>query len=155
MKRKAKNFFILISLLLFNFLGGYISSLVSGNQKLVYDSLQKPWFAPPAIVFPIVWSILYFLLAVAMFLNYKNGGRNFVVYLLSMILNFSWPYIFFAQKLFGIGFFVIVFLILFAIYLAIRYFKKSKIATLIMSLYLMWLIYAGLLNYFIWMYNEM
>ena len=73
-KEKLNNLRVLIFILIFNFLGGYISSLLSGDQKLVYNSLEKPWFSPPSIVFPIVWSILYFLLAVAIFLNYKKGG---------------------------------------------------------------------------------
>ena len=59
-KEKLNNLRVLIFILIFNFLGGYISSLLSGDQKLVYNSLEKPWFSPPSIVFPIVWSILYF-----------------------------------------------------------------------------------------------
>lgn len=155
MKEKLNNLRVLIFILIFNFLGGYISSLLSGDQKLVYNSLEKTWFSPPSIVFPIVWSILYFLLAVAIFLNYKKGGRDFLIYFISMFINFSWSYIFFAQRLYGIGFLIIIVLIVLCIYLGIRFFKNSKISSLIMLIYLLWLSYAGLLNYFIWVYNEM
>ena len=124
-------------------------------MKSVYSSLEKPWFAPPGFIFPIVWAVLYFLLAYALFLNYKNGGINFFAYIVAMIVNFSWSYVFFGQKLFGISFFIVIVLILFCIYLGVRYFKNSKLASIIMGIYLSWLIYAGLLNYFVWMYNEM
>lgn len=155
MKEKLNNLRVLIFILIFNFLGGYISSLLSGDQKLVYNSLEKPWFSPPSIVFPIVWSILYFLLAVAIFLNYKKDGKDFLIYFISMFINFSWSYIFFAQRLYGIGFLIIIVLIVLCVYLGIRFLKNSKIASLIMLIYLLWLSYAGLLNYFIWVYNEM
>lgn len=155
MKTKFSNLKVLIFALIFNFLGGYISSLVSGDMKSVYSSLDKPWFAPPGFIFPIIWGILYFLLAYALFLNYKNGGKNFVAYIIAMVVNFSWSYVFFGQKLFGISFLIVIILILFCVYLGIRYFKNSKLASFIMGIYLAWLVYAGLLNYFVWMYNEM
>lgn len=155
MKGKLHNIRILVFGLIFNFIGAYISNLLSGDVKGVYDSLEKPFFAPPSIVFPIVWAIIYVLLAIALYLNYKNGGRGFTAYVVSMIINFSWSAIFFGQKLYGIGFFIILLLIVFCIYLGIKYFKRSKISSIIMVIYLAWLLYAGVLNYFIWMYNEM
>ncbi len=155
MKSKFNNLKILLFALIFNYLGGYISSLLSGDMKSVYSSLEKPWFAPPGFIFPLVWAILYFLLAYALFLDYRNGGRNILTYVIAMIVNFLWSYIFFAQKLYGIAFLIVVILILFCIYLGVRYFKNSKFASIIMLIYLTWLIYAGLLTYFVWMYNEM
>ncbi|BAK80758.1 TspO/MBR family protein [Candidatus Arthromitus sp. SFB-rat-Yit] len=155
MRLKFKNIRVLIFALIFNFLGGYISSVLSGDLKLIYDSLKKPSFSVPSNLFPIVWGILYLLIAIAVYLNYKNGGRNFISYIFSMLINFSWSIVFFAQRLYGIGFFIILFLIVFSIYLGIKYFKNSKIASFIMFIYIIWLTYAGVLNYFIWMYNEM
>lgn len=155
MKLKFKNIRVLIFALIFNFLGGYISSVLSGDVKLIYDSLKKPVFSISGNLFPIFWGIFYLIIAIAFYLNYKNGGRDFILYIFSMLINFSWSIVFFGQRLYGIGFFIILLLIVFSIYLGIKYFKNSKIASFIMFVYVIWLTYAGVLNYFIWMYNEM
>ena len=65
MKEKLNNLRVLIFILIFNFLGGYISSLLSGDQKLVYNSLEKPFLSPPSMTFPIVWTILYILMGIS------------------------------------------------------------------------------------------
>lgn len=155
MKFKLHNIRVFVVALIFNLLGGYISNRLFGDVKLLYDSLEKPIFAIPSNLFPILWGIIYVLIAVAVYLNYKNGGRNFIAYVLSMLVNFSWSIIFFVQRLYGIGFFIILLLIVFSVYLGIKYFKNSKVASFIMCVYIVWLSYAGVLNYFIWMYNEM
>lgn len=155
MKLKLHNIRVFIFALVFNLLGGYISNKLSGDVKFLYDSLEKPIFSIPNNLFPILWGIIYVLIAISVYLNYKNGGRNFIAYILSMFVNFSWSIVFFGQRLYGIGFFIILLLIVFSIYLGIKYFKNSKIASFIMFVYIVWLSYAGLLNYFIWMYNEM
>ncbi len=155
MKKKSQSFIYFMWILIFNYLGGYISSLCIFNPKLVYNSLNKPIFAVPSYVFPIVWGILYFILAIAATLDYRKEGKNTVVYVISMLISFTWTYVFFSQELYGISFIIIIIIMIFSIYLLIKYLKTSKIAAFIMFLYLIWLSYAALLNYFIWMYNEM
>lgn len=155
MKEKFKNIKVLVFSLIFNFLGAYIVNLICGDISILYNSLKKPFFAPPSTLFPIVWSILYVLISVAVYLNYRKGGRDIIPYIISMLFNFSWSIVFFNQRLYGIAFFIILIIIVFSIYLGIKYFMNSKIASLIMFIYILWLTYAGVLNYFIWMYNEM
>lgn len=155
MKKKSKTITFFVWILIFNYIGGYLSSLSVFNPELIYNSLEKPSFAVPSFVFPIVWGILYFLLALAITFDYRKEGRNLFVYVFSMLTNFSWSYIFFSQRLYGIAFFIIIILIVFTLYLAFKFFRNSKISSFIMFIYLIWLTYAALLNYFIWMYNEM
>ena len=152
-KLKALKVFFLI--LLFNFLGVYVTNLLLGNEKVLYNSLEKPWFSLPINLFPLIWSVLYLLLAIAVVLNYKKSGQHILIYILFMLINFYWSYIFFVQNLYGIGFFIIIILIISFLYLCIKYFKSSKLASFIVCIYLVYLVYVGLLNYFIWMYNEM
>lgn len=155
MKKKSNSIIFFISILIFNYLGGYISSLSVFNPELIYNSLNKPVFAVPSYVFPIVWGILYFLLAIGVTLDYRKEGKNLIVYIISMLINFTWTYVFFSQELYGLAFIIIVILMILTIYLGIKYLKTSKISSVIMLIYLIWLSYAALLNYFIWMYNEM
>src|SRR3989344_4863699 len=66
-----------------------------------YDALNKPFFQPPAWAFGPAWTLLYFLMAVSLFLvwNKSKGDRLrevWILFLAQLFLNISWTYIFFA-----------------------------------------------------------
>lgn len=68
----------LIISLLITLGGGYVIGKFTQESVQVYGTLNKPWFSPPAIVFPIVWTILYILMAIAayrIFLRHKQGEK--------------------------------------------------------------------------------
>ncbi|SFD38016.1 TspO/MBR family protein [Clostridium uliginosum] len=129
--------------------------------KDLYMTLNKPIFAPPAIVFPIVWTILYILMGIACYrvyiLKYKgiDSSSAIFTYTIQLLLNFLWVFIFFGLRLYGIAFIELLILLLFATLTFIRFYKKDKYAGLLFIPYLIWLVYAGALNFFIWMLNEM
>ena len=52
----------------------FIGGLVFRSDTIFYKSLNKPLFAPPSIVFPIVWTILYILIAISIYLIYKDNS---------------------------------------------------------------------------------
>lgn len=141
---------------------GGITSLLIPNISSVYGNLVKPNFAPPPIVFPIVWTILYILMGIASYkvyvLKYDNidVSSALFVYAIQLLLNFLWTFIFFGFKLYGLAFLELIVLVLFVILTIKRFYKKAgKKAALLLLPYLIWLIYAGVLNFFIWMLNEM
>ena len=164
-KSKAKNRIRFIPLIIsigIPFLIGGITSLLIPNMNLIYGNLVKPVFAPPPIVFPIVWTILYLLMGIASYkvyiLKYENidVSSALFVYAIQLLLNFLWTFIFFGFRLYGLAFIELVFLIIFVILTIIRFYKKAgKKEALLLLPYLIWLIYAGVLNFFIWMLNEM
>lgn len=143
-------------------LGGGLTSLLIPNIKLIYGDLIKPSFSPPTIVFPIVWTILYILIGIASYkvyvLKYNkiDVSSALFVYVIQLLLNFLWVFIFFGFRLYGLAFLELVLLIFFVILTIKRFYKKAgKKAALLLLPYLIWLIYAGVLNFFIWMLNEM
>jgi len=144
------------------FLIGGITTLLIPNMNSIYGSLVKPVFAPPPIVFPIVWTILYLLMGIASYkvyvLKYENidVSSALFVYAIQLLLNFLWSLIFFGFRLYGLSFIELVFLVLFVMLTIKRFYNKAgkKVALLLLP-YLIWLIYAGVLNFFIWMLNEM
>ena len=142
--------------------GGGLTSLLTPNIKLIYGDLVKPIFFPPSIVFPITWTILYILMGIASYkvyvLKYNNidVSSALFVYAIQLLLNFLWAFIFFGFKLYGLAFLELVLLVLFVMLTIKRFYKKAgKKAALLLVPYLIWLIYAGVLNFFIWMLNEM
>jgi len=164
-KMQSKNSFKLIpfiTALLIPISLGLIVSLLIPNMKSLYESLEKPFFAPPSIVFPIAWTIIYVLMGIASYKVYIKKYQNIdvssaiFVYEIQLLLNILWSFIFFSFRLYGLAFIELFILFIFVILTAIRFYQKSGIKTaLLLTPYILWLIYAGVLNFYIWMLNEM
>ena len=75
----------------------FLSSLIFRTDTSFYDSIKKPFFAPPGIVFPIVWTILYILIAIGLYTN-KNKSID---YYKSLIINY------FSNQIFTFLFFIV------------------------------------------------
>ncbi|MCE5221021.1 MAG: tryptophan-rich sensory protein [Clostridium sp.] len=161
-KKKSVRIIPLIVSIMIPFLIGGITLLIIPNMNLIYECLVKAMFFPPVIVFPITWTILYILMGIASYkvyvLKYDNidVSSALFVYAIQLLLNFLWTIIFFEFRLYGLAFLELVLLVLFVILTIKRFYKKAgKKAALLLLPYFIWLIYAGVLNFFIWMLNEM
>jgi translocator protein len=136
-----------------------ISSIFSAHAiPSWYAALVKPPLNPPNWVFAPVWTTLYALMAIAVWLIWKtrpsacriSGMRLFLAQLL---FNFLWSWIFFSQHQIATAFADIV-LLWVAILLTILSFKKmSHTAAWLMAPYLAWVTFAGYLNFAIWRLN--
>lgn len=116
-----------------------------------YAHLNKPPFGPPNWVFGPVWTALYLLMGVALFLvlekKLKKQIDYFVVlFLIQLFLNFLWSVIFFGLHLPLVAFLEIVLLWLSILLLIINFWKFSKLASLILTPYLCWVSFASILN---------
>lgn len=164
MKSKVYNikFVPLVLNILIPILGGFLVSYINRNAINYYSTtVKKHFFTPPSIVFIIVWSILYLLMGIAAYRIYiRNKVNNddngaYFFYLIQLILNFMWSFIFFTFRLYGISFIWIIILFVFVIITFIKFIKIDKIAGLLLVPYMLWLVFAGFLNFFIWVFNEM
>ncbi|GKU25488.1 TspO/MBR family protein [Clostridium folliculivorans] len=141
--------------------GGLIIGFIINNADKQYVNLNKPMFAPPSWVFPIVWSVLYILIGIAAYRIYelKKQGKNtknaLVYYSIQLILNFLWPIIFFKLRLYGVAFIELIVLIIFILITTIKFFKVDRVAGFLMLPYILWSLYASILNLFVWIMNEM
>lgn len=133
--------------------GGFLSSLLSGNIGEKYNNLARPDFSAPGFIFPIVWVILYFLLALSnsLILNDKQANK---LYFMSLLINFLWPIFFFGLELRLFAFVWLLFLIVLNIIIARRFFKESFVAGFLTLIYILWLVYAGYLNFGVWLLNK-
>ena len=152
MNEKLRN---AIRILLPVILAGFVSLLIKDNMD--YDSLIKPAFAPPAIVFPIVWTILYLLIGFSYYLFRKEDVFSSDIrklYYFQLGVNLIWPILFFKFRLF---FFSILWIVL-LLSLVILYFKsllenKYKISAYLLIPFLIWLIIATYLNIAVYLLN--
>ena len=146
--------------LLIGSLSSLISILISGNSFGVeYLQLTKPNFAPPSIVFPIIWPILYILMGISFYIvmssnksEQKKNEATFLYYI-QLALNFLWSIFFFGLNLRFVALIDIILLIVLVIAMIYKFYMVDKIAGLLNIPYLIWLIYAMVLNYFIFILN--
>ena len=92
-----KNIFKNVVRFLIYLLPWFISSIIFRVDTSFYDSINKPFFAPPGILFPIVWTILYILIAIGL---YNNKNKS-IEYYKSLIINY------FSNQIYTFLFFVI------------------------------------------------
>jgi len=140
--------------------GGIAAALTAGNMDL-YAQIQSPPLAPPAILFPIVWTVLYVLMGISSALVWQNRQKDpesavtgLAYYAISLIFNFGWSLIFFNARRFGAAFLWL--LILWVLILqTIRYYRKvSPLAAKLQIPYILWVSFAGYLNLAIWWLNR-
>lgn len=157
MSKNIKPFLISIAIAL---LIGFSASLLTRDNMDLYSQIIKPPLAPPAILFPIVWTILYILMGISAALVYgtkevtpRGSSKALTIYALSLILNFSWTLIFFRLRAFLAAFICLIALLFTIIKTIIAYMKVSPIAAYLQIPYAVWVAFAGYLNLAIYILN--
>ena len=136
-------------------LGGIVGIIIS--KFIDYDSLQKPLFSPPSILFPIVWTILYILMGISHGILKSNGvidKETNEIYYLQLLVNLIWPIAFFVLKsrLFSVIWIVLLAVLVFI--MIIKFYKKNKTAGLLQIPYLIWTLFATYLNIGVYILNK-
>ena len=140
--------------------GGSLAS--ASNTEGWYAEVTKVPWNPPNWLFGPAWTVLYILIALVGFLiwraGYVGGGRpneaarTLRIYVLQLVLNAAWTPIFFAgfpvfgQPAWWVAMGVILALVASVIWLMASAFKWSRVATLLLIPYLLWLLFASTLN---------
>lgn len=125
-----------------------------------YVYLKKPFFNPPGWLFGAVWAILYTLMGLAAYDIWQQGMENgrvksaLVILVLNLILNILWSVFFFTLKNPGLALGEIVILWAVAVMLAIRFYLLLPLAGYLLIPYVLWLSFAVILNFFIWILNR-
>jgi len=145
----AKSIFIPVAV------GLIIGAITSSSME--YNTLIQPVFAPPSILFPIVWTILYVLMGVSYGIleskSLVNAEINFIYYL-QLFFNALWSIIFFTLEWRLFAFIWLLILILLIIAMIIQFYNKDKAAGLLQIPYLLWAVFASYLNLSIYLLNR-
>ena len=115
-----------------------------------YNSLTRPFLAPPDWIFAPVWSILYLLmfgsLATYIFSYGENKLLGYLYFIIQLCLNFLWSPIVFGARNIGFALAIIIVLDIFVILTIRKFYSISKIAGILLIPYLIWIIFATYLN---------
>ncbi|MBL7052022.1 MAG: tryptophan-rich sensory protein [Nanoarchaeota archaeon] len=151
-----KKIFKLIISLLIPFLASAIGSLFTASSVSTwYLTLIKPTFNPPSWIFGPVWTILYLLIGIALYLVWikKKDITAFIIFGIQMFLNALWSVIFFGLQKPFFAFTEIILLWISIILTMIYFYRINKISAYLLIPYLLWVSFAAVLNYFIFMLN--
>ena len=135
---------------------GAFAALLSRGGMDTFESLEKSPLSPPGWLFPVVWTLLYILMGIASYLvltSGKNYGTAITVYAVQLIVNFLWPIIFFNLELYLFAFVWLAALWLLILFTAVLFYRISAPAGYLMIPYLVWVTFAGYLNYSIYLLN--
>lgn len=133
--------------------GSLVGILISPG--IDYVTLNQPPLAPPSILFPIVWSILYLLMGISYFIYRRNHADkiDILLYYTQLIVNLLWSVIFFLFKWRFFSIIWIVFLDILVILLIRRFLNKEKISAWLLIPYLIWILFATYLTIGIYVLN--
>ena len=147
----------LVILLLITLGGGAIIGFLTRSSMEFYNTLNRPAFAPPGWLFPIVWGILYTLMAIAIWLvmRAEASGRTrlLVLYFVQLAVNLLWPILFFIQQTLGLAFVWLMLLWVLIILLLTGCARISKVSAWLLTPYLLWTTFAAVLNFSIALMN--
>lgn len=147
---------LIINLLIPLAVGG-ISALITGDGFSEYKSVTKPFLSPPAVLFPIVWTVLYILMGISSYIVWERDGeklrRPVTVYAIQLFLNFLWPIFFFSFKAYFFSFIWLILLWAFVLVMVIEFSRISKAAGLLQVPYLLWTTFAAYLNLGVYLLN--
>lgn len=130
-----------------------ISMIFTKGTMDFYKEIIKPDIAPPAILFPIVWTILYTIIAITLYRFIDDKGvRNLII--VNLLINIIWPILFFRFKLILFSIFWLILIIISLILLLLKIYKKDKVFAYLNLPYLIWLFFALYLNLMIYMLNK-
>lgn len=128
---------------------GFVVGIIT-NQSMNYQEINKPFFAPPAIIFPIVWTILYVFMGISFYwINEREDDRQkkaIFTYFMQLFVNLLWPIIFFTYQNYMFAFFWILLLLVLVFRMLYLFSKIDKRAFYLQIPYTIWLIFAAILN---------
>lgn len=140
--------------------GGF-SAFLTRNNMDIYEEIITPPLSPPSFLFPVVWTVLYFLMGVSSALIWKKRKENkeetetaLLIYAASLVFNFIWSLIFFNSGMYLFSFIWLIALLILIIATIIKYKKLSSAAAYIQIPYALWVTFAGYLNFGIFILNR-
>jgi len=147
-----------------------------------YKTLNKPSFNPPNWIFGPVWTTLFVLMGISLYLVWRkkwmpineiesdktkawnkwsqkffNGSWQkaniIIIFIVQLVVNILWSAVFFGAQSPDLAFFVLIMLWFAILFTIVNFYRVSKTAGLLLLPYILWVSFAGILNYFIWALN--
>ncbi len=138
---------------------GAVSALLTKDGMDRVMELPKSSLTPPPWLFPIVWGILFLLMGIGaarvwLAPDSPEKGKGLWFFVFQLIFNFFWSLLYFNMQWFGVAFIWLIVLWILIAGMAYNFYQMDKAAGLLQVPYLLWVAFAGYLNYVTWMLNR-
>ncbi len=157
---KAENIVKLVVALVVCYIAAFIGSLFTTSSiDTWYSTIQKPAFTPPNWVFGPVWTTLFTLMGISLFLIIRKGFADkdvrigVVLFAAQLVLNILWSVIFFTLHQPFYSFIEIIGLWIAIFFTTFWFWKISRLGSSLLFPYLLWVAIAALLNFYVWILN--
>ena len=157
MKPNPKKLLVCIAIPL---LVGGIAGFLTRTGTMAYATMTKPPLSPPAVLFPIVWTVLYTLMGISSYLIWTKADasptstRAKNLYFYQLVVNFLWSFFFFSFQWYFFSFLWLLLLWGLVAGMIKAFSGISKVAAYINIPYLLWLTFAAYLNLGAWLLNR-
>ena len=151
------NFKTYLKSILIPVLVGAVIGLITSSSFNDFNTLVKPFLAPPAISFPIAWTILYILMGTSYGILESNSLADSgvkTIYYAQLFVNALWSIFFFILKWRLFSFIWIILLAILIIIMILKFYQKNKVSGLLQIPYLLWVLFASYLNFGFYILNR-
>jgi benzodiazapine receptor len=141
-------------------LAGFLGSLFTTPAiPTWYRALRKPFFTPPNWLFSPAWISLYALMGISLFFVWRRSDHPrfkpaLIFFFIQLILNILWSVAFFGLRSPLLGLMDIILLWIAILFTILNFFKVSKFAGVLLIPYLLWVGFATVLNFSLWILNR-
>ncbi len=148
----------LIGWLVVSYAASAVGAVASIQARSFYGQLIQPDWAPPPVIFGPVWTVLYTLMGIAAWLVWRSGGFRLnrpalSLFLLQLVFNALWSWLFFAWNLGALALADIIVLWILIAATLVSFWRVRPLAGGLLIPYLLWVSFAGVLNYSLWQLN--
>ena len=150
---KKINWKRLIVIIIITFVVGSFFSFFTMNNMDTFKELVKP-INVPGILFPIVWSILYLLMSISLYIVIDKNRNSLIIYSIQLIINSLWTLIFFGFGAYLLAFIWIILLLIAIVIMIAKFYNIDKKAAYLNIPYLLWVLFAAYLNLGIYLLNK-
>lgn len=156
---KQKQILGLVAWLIGSFITAAIGGAASIEADPFYTQLVRPAWAPPPAIFGPVWTCLYALMGIAAWLVWRVGGFRaaksaLTLFLVQLVLNALWSWLFFGWHLGALAFADILLLWALIVATLVAFWRIRPLAGALLVPYLLWVSFAAALNYSLWQLNS-
>lgn len=157
MNNTAKLIIAILIPLIVGFTSGFFTA---GNVSGWYQTIQKPSWNPPSWIFGPVWTTLYILMGISLFLVWRSDAAEsvkrtaIILFAAQLVFNFFWSLIFFKMHQPGWAFAEILVMWVLILLTIFSFGKISSLAAWLLVPYISWVSFASILNYTIWRLNS-
>ncbi len=138
---------------------GGLAALLTRESMDIYQTINTPPLAPPGILFPIVWTILYVLMGISSVLILDSDATPdarrsaLTIYGMGLVVNFFWSILFFEKQAFLFSFVWLCLLWVLIVAMIVSFWRIRRPAAWLQIPYLLWVTFAGYLNLAIYLLN--